>query len=138
MCQAIIYAIVRLEKNKVCQLSVEKLEIRTVDLENIDDLVNICVSPDRRHDTLFVEGMNAKKEWATQVINRCGSVAKLAYLNSKPVGMIQYTLNPEERLVEIKCIIYAEEVCYIYLEPLSLLQETRYVLNSQSLNAKLL
>ena len=120
----------RLEKNKVCQLSVEKLEIRTVDLENIDDLVNICVSPDRRHDTLFVEGMNAKKEWATQVINRCGSVAKLAYLNSKPVGMIQYTLNPEERLVEIKCIIYAEEVCCIYLEPLSLLQRGRYVLNS--------
>jgi GNAT superfamily N-acetyltransferase len=93
----------------VSTLSVEKLEIRNVNLETLDDLVNICVSPDRRHDPLLIIGMNAKKEWAAQVIKMYGSIAKLAYLNSKPVGMIQYTLNPEERLVEIKCIYVPEK-----------------------------
>ena len=85
-------------------LSFEKLEIRDVHLETIDDLVNICVTPDRRHDPLLIKGMNAKKEWAAQVIKMNGSISKLAYLSSRPVGMIQYALNPEERLVEIKCI----------------------------------
>lgn len=87
----------------------EKLEIRDVNLESIDDLIDLCIPPDKRHDSLFVEGMNAKKKWATQVIERFGSIAKLAYLNSKPVGLIQYQPKPEERLVEISCIFVPEE-----------------------------
>jgi hypothetical protein len=39
----------------------ENLEIRDVNLKNIDHLVNLCISPDRRNDPLFVKGMNVKK-----------------------------------------------------------------------------
>ncbi|MFQ5758337.1 MAG: GNAT family N-acetyltransferase [Candidatus Bathyarchaeia archaeon] len=85
------------------------MEIRDVNLENIDDLVNLCIPPDKKDDPLFVEGMNAKRKWATQVIEKYGSTAKLAYLNSKPVGLIQYQPNPEERLVKITCIFVPEE-----------------------------
>ena len=87
----------------------EKLEIRDVSLENIDDLIDLCIPPDKKDDPLFVEGMNVKKKWATQGIERYGSIAKLAYLNSKPVGLIQYLFNPEERLVEVACIFVPEE-----------------------------
>lgn len=48
--------------------------------------------------------MKAKKEWITEAIERNGSIAKLAFLSSKPVGLIQYKPRPEEKLVEIECI----------------------------------
>jgi len=87
----------------------ERLEIRDVNLENIDDLINLCIPSDKKDDPLFVESMGAKKKWATQVIERYGSIAKLAYLNSKPVGLIQYQPKPEERIVTIDCIFVPEE-----------------------------
>ena len=87
----------------------EKLEIRDVSLESIDDLINLCISPDKNDDPLFVKGTDAKRRWAIKVMERYGTIAKLAYLNSEPVGLIQYQPNPEERLVEIGCIFVPEE-----------------------------
>ncbi|MCD6263531.1 GNAT family N-acetyltransferase [Candidatus Bathyarchaeota archaeon] len=58
---------------------------------------------------MFIEGMKEKRRWAAQLIERYGSIAKLAYLDSKPVGLIQYQPIPEERLVEITCIFVPEE-----------------------------
>jgi len=87
----------------------EKLEIRDVNLESIDDLINLCIPPDKKNDPLFVEGMNAKKKWAIKAIEKYESIAKLAYLNSEPVGLIQYQPNVEERVVEIGCIFVPEE-----------------------------
>ena len=86
-----------------------RFEIRDVGLEEIDHLINLCIPPDRRDDPLFVEGMKEKRRWATRLIERYGSIAKLAYLDSKPVGLIQYQPIPEERLVEITCIFVPEE-----------------------------
>jgi len=87
----------------------EKLEIRDVNLDSIDDLINLCIPPDKKNDPLFVEGMDAKKKWAIKAIEKYGTIAKLAYLNSEPVGLIQYQPNLEERLVEIGCIFVPEE-----------------------------
>jgi N-acetylglutamate synthase-like GNAT family acetyltransferase len=42
-------------------------------------------------------------------MKKYGSIAKLAYLDSKPVGLIQYQPNPEERLIEISCIFVPEK-----------------------------
>jgi hypothetical protein len=87
----------------------ENLEIRDVNLKNIDHLVNLCISPDRRNDPLFVKGINMKKRWASKVIREYGSVANLAYLNQKPAGLIRYKPVPEQRLVEIDCIFVPEK-----------------------------
>ena len=87
----------------------EKLEIREINLESIDDLINLCIPPDKKNDPLFVEGMDAKKKWAIKTLEKYGTIAKLAYLNSEPVGLIQYHPNPEERIVEIGCIFVPEE-----------------------------
>jgi len=87
----------------------EGLEIRDVNLKNADDLINLCIPPERRNDPLFIEGIRTKKRWITQAIEKYGSIAKLAYINSKPVGLIQYRYNLGERLVEIDCIFVPEE-----------------------------
>ena len=90
-------------------LKKEKLTIRNVNSENIDQLISLCISPDKKDDPLFLKGMNVKKKWATQAIKRYGYIAKLAYLDSKPVGLVQYQPNSEGRLVEIGCIFVPEK-----------------------------
>lgn len=87
----------------------EKLEVRDVNLENVDALINFCVPVDKQGDPLLVEGMEAKKRWATRVVEEYGNMAKLVYLDSRPVGLIQYRLKPEDRLVEIDCIFVPED-----------------------------
>ena len=87
----------------------EKLTIRDVSLENVNHLIDLCISPDKKDDLLFIKGVNVKKKWATKAIKRYGRMAKLAYLDSKPVGLIQYQLVPEERLIEIACIFVPEK-----------------------------
>lgn len=86
-----------------------KLKITDVNLENAEDLINLCIPPDKKDDPLFIAGMKAKKKWATEAIKKHGSIAKLAYLNSEPVGLIHYQPNPEERLVEIDCVVVARK-----------------------------
>lgn len=90
-------------------MTIEKLEIRDVGLGEIDHLISLCVPSDKKDDPLFVEGMKEKRRWASRLIERYGSIAKLAYLGSRPVGLIQYLPIPEERLVEISCIFVPEE-----------------------------
>jgi N-acetylglutamate synthase-like GNAT family acetyltransferase len=93
----------------VSLLEKEKLTIKDVNLKNIDQLIDLCIPPDKKDDPLFAEGVSAKKKWATKAVKKCGGIAKLAYLDSKPVGLIQYQPNPEERVVEIACILIPEK-----------------------------
>ena len=86
-----------------------EVEIKDVSLENIDHLINLCIPPDKKNDPLFIEGMKVKRRWAVKALERYGSIAKLAYLNLKPVGLIQYQPKIEEKLVEIACIFVPEE-----------------------------
>ena len=87
----------------------EKLEIKDVSSENIDHLINLCIPMERSSDPQFIEAANAKKMWAAETLKQCRNIAKLAYLNSKPVGLIQYRLNLEEKVVEISCIFVPEK-----------------------------
>jgi len=83
---------------------IEQLKIVEVGLEDAEYLIKLCIPPDRWGDPLFRKGMEAKRKWVPEALERYGSVAKLAYLNSKPVGFIQYRPRTEEKLVEIDCI----------------------------------
>jgi len=87
----------------------EKIEIKDVNVENIDDLINLCIPPEKIEDKLFTEGVGVKKRWISQVMNRYGNFAKLAYSNEKPVGIIQFLPKLEEKLIEITCIFVPEK-----------------------------
>ncbi|MCX8173280.1 MAG: GNAT family N-acetyltransferase [Thermoplasmata archaeon] len=86
----------------------ERLEIHDVNRENIDDLINLCIPLNKKDDQIFIEGAKVKKRWGHQVIEKYGSPGKIAYLNSKPAGLLQYLPVLEEKLVEIGCIFVPE------------------------------
>lgn len=90
-------------------LGLEGLEIKDVGLEDIDSLNKLCVPPEKRNDELFIEGMKVKERWARKVMEVYGSIAKIAYLNSEPIGLIQYEPKVEEKIVEISCIFVPHE-----------------------------
>jgi GNAT superfamily N-acetyltransferase len=87
----------------------KKIEIRETNTENMDDLISLCIPLEKKEDRLFIEGAGVKKRWISQVMNRYGNFAKLAYSNEKPVGMIQFLPKPEEKLIEITCIFVPEK-----------------------------
>jgi len=79
-------------------------KIKDVEPEDVESLIYLCIPPERKNDKLFIDGINMKKVWASKSLEKFGSIAKLAYINSEPVGLIQYQPKPEEKLIEITCI----------------------------------
>ncbi len=79
-------------------------KIRDVEMENVDSLIHLCIPPEKRNDQLFIEGVEVKRRWAEKSLDMFGGVAKMAYLESTPVGLIQYQPKLKEKLLEITCI----------------------------------
>jgi len=90
------------------------IEIREVTDGNIDDLVGLCAPrwEDERHASTLKEGGSKKREWVKKALGRFGVCAKVAYLEGKPVGFIEFypmhafPLLPgrDKRTVMITCI----------------------------------
>jgi len=79
---------------------------RVVDVTegNVDDLCRLCIPPEGIDEPNFVKGVELKKRWAMDMIERWGGVAKLAYFEDSPAGMLQYEPIPVEKVVRIICI----------------------------------
>ncbi|MEM0295849.1 MAG: GNAT family N-acetyltransferase [Candidatus Korarchaeum sp.] len=88
----------------------QTLRVEDVRAESIDTLLELCIPLERRNDKYFIEGAHLKSDWVIESINRFGSVAKIAYLGSKPAGLIQYLPDPSEGIVEIKCIFVPDKL----------------------------
>ncbi|MEM2525916.1 MAG: hypothetical protein QXI49_07000 [Candidatus Methanomethylicaceae archaeon] len=84
------------------------LEIIDVNSENLDDFINLCIPLERREDPLFIKGIDLKRKYTSEAIEKYGSIGKIAYLNSKPVGLIQYLPKIEDKIIEITCIFVPE------------------------------
>lgn len=89
--------------------SEQRIRIENVNLENLKELISLCIPDGKENDTLFIEGAKVKKKWATHMLKTYGSFAKLAYLGPTLVGMIQYMPNPDEKIVEIQCIFVPDK-----------------------------
>jgi len=83
---------------------IDDINVEDVNEANMEDLCWLCVPVEKRHDPDFIKGVEDKKKWAAQMLRKWGSIAKLAYHNRGPVGMIQYKPVPDERTVHIDCI----------------------------------
>lgn len=97
-----------------------KIEIKDVTSENIDDLVGPGCAPrwdDPRHAQTLKEGGLKKKEWVRKALQRFSCCAKIAYLQGKPVGFIEFypmhvfPLLPkrQKRTLLITCIFVSEK-----------------------------
>lgn len=86
-----------------------KIEIKDVNLENIDDFINVCIPFNKKLDPLFKEGFEKKKLWINKVLESEKSLGKIAYVNNEPKGIIQYLYRSEENVLEILCIFVSDE-----------------------------
>jgi GNAT superfamily N-acetyltransferase len=82
----------------------DEIDVKDVTKRNVDDLCWVCVSPEKRDDPDWVNGVTDKKKWALEALAEWGPFAKVAYLSGRPAGMIQYRPLPEERVVHLDCI----------------------------------
>lgn len=67
----------------------ERLRIENLCESNLDDLVSVCSSK-KLDDPVHQHGMRIKKKWLTEMLKNYGSIAKIAYLDGKPVAQILY------------------------------------------------
>lgn len=86
-----------------------KISVRDTTAENLDDLCRICIPPEKRDDPTFVTGIEVKIRWAMEMLQVWGAFAKMAYVGSAAVGLIQYEPVPRERVVRIHCIYIPEK-----------------------------
>ncbi|HEY3249039.1 MAG TPA: GNAT family N-acetyltransferase [bacterium] len=85
-----------------------RISVQDVTTSNLDDLCWLCVPPTRRTDPAFAEGVAEKRLWAFRMLDRWGSVAKIAYHGGKPAGQIQFRPVSQHRVVSIDCIFVPE------------------------------
>jgi len=68
-----------------------ELEIRELGTENIDDLVNICVSQSGiSHAETLKEGSKRKKVWIEKALKDFGSCAKIGYVKGESIGFVEF------------------------------------------------
>jgi hypothetical protein len=66
-----------------------KIKIKDLERENIEDLLYVCSSK-RLNDLVHRKGMDLKRSWLHKMLDRYGSVVKIAYYGNKPVAQILY------------------------------------------------
>jgi len=60
---------------KIRCMDVEKLEIKDVNKEVVEDLIYLCIPPDKKDDPFFIEGAKVKRRWANKALEKYGSIA---------------------------------------------------------------
>ncbi|MEM2893937.1 MAG: GNAT family N-acetyltransferase [Candidatus Bathyarchaeia archaeon] len=87
------------------------IEIRDLEEENLEDVFRVC-SHGRLEDPIQLKGMELKRRWLLEMLDRYGPTTKLAYLDGKPVAqilfypedIIPYIENPREGVVVLNCV----------------------------------
>jgi GNAT superfamily N-acetyltransferase len=63
--------------------------LRELSDDNIDDLIGVCSSLDPESDELKM-GVKTRREWLTDMLSKHDSIAKIAYIEGKPVAQIMF------------------------------------------------
>jgi GNAT superfamily N-acetyltransferase len=74
------------------------VEIRNLTESNVDDALVVC-TPERltpSWNPFYRQGLRVRRKWLLNLLDSVGSCCKIAYVNAKPVGMIQF--NPFHRI----------------------------------------
>jgi predicted GNAT family acetyltransferase len=85
------------------------IHIKNVNHKNIQDLITLCIPQGAEDNPIFIKGIQEKEEYIHTVLDTYRTCAKVAYIHSNPVGLIQYIMVPEEKIVRIQCIFVPDE-----------------------------
>jgi GNAT superfamily N-acetyltransferase len=73
-----------------------EVEIRDMTENNVNDALSVC-TPEKMMPILsYRQGLEVRREWLLGLLRTIGTCCKIAYINEKPVGMIQF--NPLHRI----------------------------------------
>jgi hypothetical protein len=67
----------------------EKIRIENLQESNVEDLIFVCSSK-RLADPIHQQGVKLKRQWLREMLEKYGSIAKIAYYDDKPVAQILY------------------------------------------------
>ncbi|MBS7637920.1 GNAT family N-acetyltransferase [Candidatus Bathyarchaeota archaeon] len=87
------------------------IEVRDLDEDNLEDVFRVC-SHRKLEDPTQRKGMELKRGWLLEMLDRYGPTTKLAYLDGKPVAQIlfypedsiPYVENPREGVMLLNCV----------------------------------
>ncbi|MFQ6074146.1 MAG: GNAT family N-acetyltransferase, partial [Candidatus Bathyarchaeia archaeon] len=68
-----------------------KIEIVNLREDNVNDALLVCTSPKLRNDENVKIGLEIRRSWLLDLCRRVGPCGKIAYVEDKPAGMIQYS-----------------------------------------------
>ncbi len=85
------------------------IQIVKLSEENLEELIYFCIPKERRKEEVFKKGQELKKEYMHYYLDKFKTGVKLAYIDKKLVGMIQYLPKPNELIIEIQCIFVPNE-----------------------------
>lgn len=71
----------------------EKIKIENLQKSNIEDLIYVCSSK-RFNDPIHQQGIELKRKWLLEMLEKYGSIAKIGYFKERPAAQILY--YPEE------------------------------------------
>lgn len=71
----------------------EKIRVENLQESNIEDLIYVCSSK-LLTDPIHQQGINLKRKWLREMLEKYGSCAKIAYYNERPAAQILF--YPEE------------------------------------------
>jgi len=95
----------------------DNIRIKDLEMNNLMDQISICVTEKYLSDEAFRRGVEEKRKWLENMLKKYGSCSKIAYLNNKPVGMIQfypekaipYKIGARDQVIEISCIFVGDK-----------------------------
>ncbi len=87
------------------------IEVRDVDEGNMEDVFMVC-SHGRLEDPIQRRGIELKRRWLKEMLERIGPTTKIAYMDGRPVAQIlfypeasiPYIDNPREGVVVLNCV----------------------------------
>jgi len=89
----------------------ENVRIENLKDSNIEDLISVC-SFKRLNDPTHQRGVDLKRRWLLEMLVKYGSIAKVAYLEDKPVAQILFypeesdmtNASPRKNVLIIMCV----------------------------------
>lgn len=83
-------------------MSMNKINVKDIEETDLDELEDMFLKEEGLGDPLLIEGSLVWKKWMKNNLKRYSSIGKIAYFDSKIVGMLQYIPKPKHRVSEIK------------------------------------
>ena len=67
-----------------------EVEVRSIAENNVDDALIVCTPEKMMLNPFYRQGLKVRREWLLGLIRTVGHCCKIAYVNGKPVGMMQF------------------------------------------------